>query len=148
MTGTRIYCCPIPPSPRAHISSRTGLEQTQGRGGVPGRWSPITAINSKNEPLLHCIDATGMLHADPMEHHPPSIEKEIQEDSVGLGFGKRMTSLQFFLCCSTSCETLGRLLNIFALKFPSGWKRGLPYFCFRLFLGIFKAGIWKALNTK
>ena len=33
-----------------------------------------------------------MLRADPMEHHPPSIEKEIREDSVGLGFGKRVTS--------------------------------------------------------
>ena len=143
MTGTGTYCCPIPPSPRAHTSSRTGLEQTQGRGGASGGWFPLTAINPKNEPLLHCIDATGMLHADPMEHHPPSIEKRIQEANVCLGFGKRVTRLQFFLCCSRSYETLGRLLSFFALLSSSGWKRGLSYFCFRLFWGFSKQAFGK-----
>lgn len=83
-----------------------------------------------------------------MEHHPPSIEKEIQEDRVGLGFGKRVIRLQFFLCCSTSYEISGRLLNFFALKFPSGWKRGAIILLFQVILRIFKGGIWKALNTK
>lgn len=114
---------------------------------MSGSWFPLTAINPKNEPLLHCIDATGMLHADPMEHHPPSIEKRIQEASVCLGFGKRVTRLQFFLCCSRSYET-GQVTQ-FLCSFVFFWlEEGAIILLFQVILGIFKAGIWEALNME
>ena len=56
---------------------------------MPGRRFPLTATHQKYESLFHFIDVT--LCGSQDSHHPLLTEREVQKDSVGLGFGKRMT---------------------------------------------------------